>query len=116
MFFILSCNKINKDCKIDSIKIESRRSYRENIILEVNDKKAINKIIALNEKSIPIYKNNLVKRNLGYVELYHYCDKSKVNILDVIYTKYNGVIIRFGPGKYYLNNRLKNYIEELLEN
>ena len=116
ILFFTRCNKINKDCEINSIKIESKRSYKNNIILEITDKKIISKIIALKEKSVPIYKNNVVKSNLGYIQLYHYCDGSKVNVLHVIYTKYNGVIIRSGPDKYYLNHKLKNYIEELLEN
>ena len=114
--FFLSCNITKEDCEINSIIIESRRSYKEKEVLEVTNKRIISKIISLKNKGIPIYDNNIVKSNLGYIQLYHYCDDSKVNILHVIYSKYNGEIIRSEPGKYYRNRKLKNYIEELLEN
>lgn len=114
-FVILSCNKAKKDCEINSIIIESRRSYRDKEVLKVTNKRIISKIIALKNKGIPMYDNNIVKNNFGSIEIYHYCNRSKVNILDLIYTKFDGVIICSGPDKYFKSNKLKNYIEGLME-
>ena len=115
LMFFFSCREIEKkenDCKYAREILIINRGANKYLIDStiITDKNAISEYCDLLSKAAPFSGTPNVKSGFGFFELIITSEDKRKQSLDVIYTVYDGIVIRHYNGGYFKQDKFIDYI------